>query len=121
MKLNRDLLVLLTCALTPFLGSAALFDREDFNDGIRNFEKWAWPDQSAGYARLVETNSHLEFVASSRYDGNEAWATWAAGIPATMDWEISVDVAIAALPLRPNEFANWELIIFPSGMYYQNR
>jgi len=112
---HRLQLALFVSLFVPLLGFAAVFDTDDFDDGIRDPIKWILPDKLSG-GFLSETNSHLEFSCSSF--GGDASATWASGLPTASNWVISLDVAIA-VPMRGPELVRWEVLVSPPGIPYQ--
>jgi hypothetical protein len=97
------------------------FGSDNFNDSIRDTNKWGLPDSTSGSGRLTEINSRLEFTATpASNDYDDVRSFFAKTLPRSVDWVATLDAHIAPLAIPPDYSAGWDIVVMQSGIA-QNR
>ncbi len=92
--------------------SAAINGADDFNDNLKDEEKWS-PDRTLGGGVLNEAGQHLEYTSSGTSFTQYAYRPWKLN-KATYDtnWEVIVDLANTAAPTVADTSASIGIEVF---------
>jgi len=97
------------------------FASDDFNDSMRDTNKWIPQDLILGTGRFTETNSRLEFVAApGTNDYDESRLLFAKALPRTFDWAATLDAHLSPLGIPTGYTAGLDIVVTQSGIP-QNR